>query len=140
MRGYRPYEASEDFEKFWTAYPKKRAKGDARKAWVQTEGIRPELNRILDAITVMCASDDWQKDGGQFVPHPATWLRGEGWEDAPEVTLVNGKVWWQTVAGIESKAKELGIEWNSRIESFQAFAKRIRNIAEQNVVVPMRGA
>ena len=29
-------------------------------------------------------SKDWQKDNGQFIPYPATWLNAKGWED--EVT------------------------------------------------------
>jgi DNA replication protein DnaC len=26
-------------------------------------------------------STEWLKDGGQFIPHPATWLNGRRWED-----------------------------------------------------------
>ena len=24
---------------------------------------------------------EWKKDGGKYIPHPATWLRARGWED-----------------------------------------------------------
>ena len=35
-------------------------------------------------------SDQWTKDGGQFVPHPATWLNQKRWQgDAPPAG--NGK-------------------------------------------------
>ena len=27
------------------------------------------------------ASDEWKRDGGRFIPHPATWLNGKRWED-----------------------------------------------------------
>jgi hypothetical protein len=135
---FKIYASDPEFEKFWAMYPKKRAKGDAKKAWHQTESIRPPLERMLNAITVMSASDDWQRSDGQYVPLPATWLRGERWEDVPEVQLVNGKVWWQTVSGIEAKAKELGVAWDAKMETYQSFAKRIRSLAETNVV-PMRG-
>jgi hypothetical protein len=128
----------EEFEKFWASYPKKRSKGDARKAWLQTASVRPCLNDILKAVVVMCAAEDWTRDGGQYIPYPSTWLRGEGWEDAPDVQLVNGQVWWQTVSGIEAKAKELGVAWDAKLETYQSFAKRIRSLAETNVV-PMRG-
>ena len=30
-----------EFDTFWKTYPKRVAKGDARKAWMQTENIRP---------------------------------------------------------------------------------------------------
>jgi hypothetical protein len=28
-------------------------------------------------------SAEWTKDGGQFIPHPATWLNQKRWEDEP---------------------------------------------------------
>ncbi|NDC24672.1 MAG: hypothetical protein EBZ49_11180 [Proteobacteria bacterium] len=40
----------EDFEKFWKTYPKKVAKAEARKAWAQTEQIRPPIEKLLAAI------------------------------------------------------------------------------------------
>jgi hypothetical protein len=36
----------QDFEMFWKEYPKKVAKGEARKAWIQTEKIRPDLEAL----------------------------------------------------------------------------------------------
>jgi len=26
-------------------------------------------------------SEDWIKDQGRYIPHPATWLRAKGWLD-----------------------------------------------------------
>jgi hypothetical protein len=26
-------------------------------------------------------SAQWQRDDGQFIPHPSTWLNGRRWED-----------------------------------------------------------
>lgn len=72
------------FDRFWTAYPKKRSKGQARKAW---HVLRPDADlerRILRAVESAKSTADWRKDAGQFIPHPATWLRAEGWEDAHE--------------------------------------------------------
>ncbi len=83
-----------DFETFWKAYPKKVAKGDARKAWKQTDQIRPELGELIEAIEAQCRSDQWRKNDGQFIPYPATWLRQERWSDELKVTLpgvVQGK-------------------------------------------------
>ena len=71
----------DDFEIFWQAYPRRVAKASARKAWLQTAKIRPPIEELLKAIQVQCQSEQWQKDDGQFIPHPATWLRGERWED-----------------------------------------------------------
>jgi len=69
------------FETFWTAYPKKKAKGDAEKAWLSMR-CSEHLESILGGITASRKSDQWQKDGGKFIPHPATWLRDRGWEDS----------------------------------------------------------
>lgn len=77
----------EGFEKFWKVYPRKCAKGDARKAWATTEKIRPPLDDLLKAIYAARASKDWMKDSGEFIPYPATWLRQERWEDQHEVDL-----------------------------------------------------
>jgi hypothetical protein len=72
------------FSVFWAAYPRKLAKGDAWKAWKQTEKERPPLPAILAAIAAQKGSDGWTKDGGGFIPYPATWLRAFRWADEIE--------------------------------------------------------
>lgn len=73
----------EEFDKAWAAYPRKVAKGEARKAWAQTAKIRPPLEKILEAISV--ARKHW--DDPMFIPHFATWLRAERWDDEYEVVV-----------------------------------------------------
>ena len=69
------------FALFWQEYPRKAAKAAALKAW-QKLNPSPELvERILDHVRDHKRSQDWIKDGGQFVPHPATFLNGRRWED-----------------------------------------------------------
>ncbi len=102
----------DDFDAFWKAYPKKVAKADARKAWVQTKDVRPDITTLINAITANCKTESWMKNGGTFIPYPATWLRGERWDDELEVKLpdvVNEKPWHETASGIEAKGKELGM-------------------------------
>ena len=70
-----------DFDLFWECYPKKKAKLDALKAWKQTENVRPDIEQILAAVDTQWQSNDWQRDGGQFIPFPATWLRAGRWDD-----------------------------------------------------------
>ena len=37
------------------------------------------------ALEVQKQSQQWRKDGGQYIPMPATWLNGRRWEDeAPQ--------------------------------------------------------
>jgi hypothetical protein len=121
----------DDFDKFWAAYPKKVAKADARKAWAQTKDIRPELTNLLTAIAANCKTESWMKSGGAFIPYPATWLRGERWEDELEVSLpnvVNEKPWHETATGIELKGKELGLD-PSQFESFPHFKVAVMRAA-----------
>ena len=67
------------FAEFWTAYPKKIGKDAARKAWAKRTGV--PLPAILSAIREQAQSEQWRKDGGQFIPNPATWLNQGRWED-----------------------------------------------------------
>lgn len=69
-----------EFERFWQAYPRKVAKGGARKAWlVAIRNADPE-----SIISAVCAST-WRNN--EYDPHPATWLNGERWLDAPALSL-----------------------------------------------------
>lgn len=70
-----------DFDAFWALYPKKKSKGEAKKAWAQLEPSREIISAIMAKLPLLAASHDWTKEGGQYVPNPATWLRAEGWED-----------------------------------------------------------
>ncbi|MDR5875133.1 helix-turn-helix domain-containing protein [Vreelandella gomseomensis] len=81
-RGEAAREAS--FADFWRAYPKRRGKADARKAWMKLAPDEGLTERILQAVAQARASPDWRKEGGQFIPYPATWLRRRGWEDELE--------------------------------------------------------
>lgn len=72
------------FEEFWSAYPKKRSKGDALKAWRALKPNEQLRAEILAGLQRAMNSAQWRKDDGQFIPHPATWLRAKGWEDEIE--------------------------------------------------------
>lgn len=71
------------FSEFWQDYPRKVGKGAARKAWRR---LKPPLGAILVALAWQRRSPDWQKDGGQYIPHPATYLNETRWEDEPPAT------------------------------------------------------
>ena len=67
-----------DFETFWLNYPKKKNKGTALKAW---KTKKPRLDDVLFALSWQRESMDWIKDGGKFIPYPASYLNAEGWKD-----------------------------------------------------------
>ena len=72
---------SNSFNSFWESYPKKKSKGDAEKAFAKINPNEELLAAILAKIEQGKKSEDWQKDSGKYIPHPATWLRAKGWED-----------------------------------------------------------
>lgn len=76
----------DDFDVFWANYPKKVAKAEARKAWARLKPTEPLVHEIIGALAWQRRRDDWIRDGGKFIPHPATWLRGARWEDEPTET------------------------------------------------------
>ena len=70
------------FQAFWIAFPNKKAKQDAFKAWSKLKPCDALQASILKAIEIQGQGEDWRKEGGRFIPHPATWLNGRRWEDS----------------------------------------------------------
>src|SRR5262249_49805495 len=74
---------AEGFDTFWSAYPRHEAKAKAAEVWAN---LRPDAEtraRIDAALSWQRASDQWTRDGGRFVPLPATYLHQRRWEDEP---------------------------------------------------------
>jgi len=71
-------EADGDFGEFWIAYPKKKGKGAAQKAWAK---LKPPLAAALKAIRAEMRTDQWMREGGRFIPYPSKWLNEARWED-----------------------------------------------------------
>lgn len=80
------------FEEFWRCYPKRKAKDAALRAWRK---LRPDQDlqaTICAAVEAQTHSSEWLKDGGQFIPYPATWLNRGQWTDQPvEIPHVSAK-------------------------------------------------
>lgn len=72
---------NERFAVFWLSYPNKKSKGKAEKSWKRIKPDEQLHDRILHALERAKKSEQWCKDGGKFIPHPATWLNAKGWED-----------------------------------------------------------
>jgi hypothetical protein len=68
----------EQFNQFWSVYPRKKGKGQARKAFEKALE-KTDLQTILDGVQAYIAND--VMDDPQFIAHPSTWLNGERWED-----------------------------------------------------------
>ena len=92
---------SDGFDDFWMSYPKKVNKKEALSAWKKAK--RPELDIIIQAIEKQKLSDQWMKDGGQYIPYPSSWLNKERWNDEGiEQHPLAGKVSDKTIRNIET--------------------------------------
>lgn len=69
------------FDKFYQAYPRKVAKPKALAAWVKLNPDVELTDRILEAIERARPTEQWRKEKGKFIPHPATWLNERRFED-----------------------------------------------------------
>lgn len=72
------------FKLFWEEYPRKVGKIAARKAFDRAIKLAT-IEDMLMAISRQKVSDQWKKDNGAFIPHPATWLNQGRWEDEKTV-------------------------------------------------------
>ena len=75
----------EGWEAFKNAYPNKSSMSEGRKAWNKLNPNAELRAVIMASVLKQSASDRWQDP--QYVPHPATWLRGERWNDQLPVAL-----------------------------------------------------
>jgi len=68
------------FEVFWQAYPRKVGKGAARKLFFRLRCDK-YLEKLIEAVNEQKKCEQWNDSGGRFIPHPATWLNQERWDD-----------------------------------------------------------
>ena len=89
-----PAQQESAFGAFWTAYPNKKAKPAALKAFTKLKPNAELLAEMLKAITAQKQSPQWQKDNGQYIPMPSTWLNQERWDDEVSITAESESVNW----------------------------------------------
>ncbi len=95
-----------DFESFFNLYPRKVSRKDAEKAWL---ALTPEQKfAAIESLPIHIRY--WSAAGTtkEYLPYPASWLRGERWEDELEMPKAEGD-WWRSTAGIEAEARKLGM-------------------------------
>lgn len=73
----------EQFDRFWALYPNKTGKKKARESWEKIKPSEELTETILSAVAKQKLWDKWQRDGGRYIPNPATWLNQGRWEDEP---------------------------------------------------------
>lgn len=94
------------FDTFWARYPRKVGKRNAARRWY---GLKPDQQAAaLAAIDAHVAH--WQRNRTEtrFIPHPATWLNAERWNDvltsdtpqpsAPSALIHASHLWREALA------------------------------------------
>jgi hypothetical protein len=74
-------EYSDDFNRFWKSFPKKTGKAAAWKAFGDIDPNAELLEKMIVTIEIFKTSPNWQKNDGQYIPMPTTWLNQERWYD-----------------------------------------------------------
>ena len=68
------------FDSFWEKYPKKIDKKTCHKIW-EKNNLDDKAGEIISFVEKASRTQSWEKEGGQFVPYPKTFLNGEKWND-----------------------------------------------------------
>lgn len=72
-----------EFALWWAAYPRKEGKSVSFVAWEKTRRVRPSIDAMLETLGWQRENQNWKKDGGQYIPMPATYLNQGRWADEP---------------------------------------------------------
>jgi hypothetical protein len=98
------------WDDFWKTFPRKVAKPDAQRAFAKALTRAPSFQAIMDGLARHLPCDQW-KDATK-VPHPATWLNRDGWNDeVASAPGADGKSsnWWDTRQGILAEGAKHGL-------------------------------
>ncbi|CAA2107128.1 helix-turn-helix domain-containing protein [Variovorax paradoxus] len=124
------------FDELFSIYPNHDNRRKAERRYLRLLPNAALQQTMRSAIEAQRLSKRWTKDGGEFVPEFATWLRNERWLDEPRAVAPAAGPWHETRQGIDAKARELGIAaWDEaafnlgRGPSYPAFTERVRRAA-----------
>ena len=73
-------ERERDWEKVWSAFPKRVDAVKAKAVYMQAD-VSPQ--RIIDSLADWSPTDEWTRDSGRYIPLPARWLERAGWNETP---------------------------------------------------------
>ena len=104
---------SEDFEIWWSLYPRKVAKKLCIRLFHSLSKM--EQRSLYEGTERYCQYWRIHKTHSAYIPHPATFIRQGRYEDQIDLTPIPEKIdkkWMFSNQGIEAKAKELGVIGN----------------------------
>lgn len=79
-----PSTPDQDFEFFWSLYPRRKEKAAARKKWDQLIKAGASPDAIIAGVRLYAAEKAGEDP--QFIKHATTWLNKGCWEDEPDPT------------------------------------------------------
>jgi hypothetical protein len=74
------------FESFWTVYPRKVGKAQAKKAWDKLKLDDDTVRMIAENIALRIKHGEWSDANKTFIPHASTYLNNARWEDEVDAT------------------------------------------------------
>ncbi len=80
--------SAETFAEFWAVYPRKVGKQKAEGEWRKLSPDDGLLHTIIAAVCCQAKTPGWTKEGGEYIPHAATWLHNRRWEDEVKAVAV----------------------------------------------------
>ncbi|WP_250501950.1 replication protein [Caballeronia sp. AZ7_KS35] len=80
----------ERFEIFWAAYPRKKSKTHAEKAFAKCNPDEQLFNDLMAGLERAKTSEQWANP--RFIPHAATWLNAGGWMDEVQTAFTDAEL------------------------------------------------
>ncbi|BDC37735.1 replication protein [Paraburkholderia terrae] len=80
----------ERFEIFWEAYPRKRSKTTAEKAFAKLNPNEQLFNDLMTGLKRATTSEGWANP--KYIPHAGTWLNAGGWMDEIQTAYTDAEL------------------------------------------------
>jgi hypothetical protein len=77
------------FDEFWKQYPRRVGRKLAERKWRQMSDLEHSL--AIEAVKLWKLTEQWQRDGGKFIPYGSTFLNQARWLDEPWENAFRGK-------------------------------------------------
>ena len=97
----------ERFAEFWKEYPKKVGKASCLKTWLKLKPTEELFDHIMDALAKHKVSEQWNREGGRYIPNPLTWLNQGRWDDEPVETSGTAAPTGTGTSGMLNKLREM---------------------------------
>lgn len=123
---------NELFNRWYDAYPRKKARADAEKAF---RAINPSENDVTRWLaTLAWQKREWAKRGDpQFIPYPATYLRAAQYDDEPEPSLAEPKC--PRFTGYDDDVRAMERLWHKNQHMSKAEIERMYRAQSSDIVL-----